>query len=185
MLLPLSQKIKIAHPVDPDVPEGQELALAPRHTHEKSDPGQDTGDAHPRDHGRRSMTRVGLVGDVLVPEKGNTAGVDLIPGTEGRTRTVKLGRAMTGMKRGRGTKREGRLPKATLAPDVPAVQAEGIRKVDLDPGHQSGAPGRHHHQKEARKTKREIKDGTVAGKGWRFQHPGGKAGTLTTNLNPH
>lgn len=40
------QKIKIAHAVDPDVPEGQELALAPHHTHEKSDPGQDTGRLH-------------------------------------------------------------------------------------------------------------------------------------------
>lgn len=40
------QTTKIAHAVHPDIPEGQELALAPRHTHGKSDPGRGTGRLH-------------------------------------------------------------------------------------------------------------------------------------------
>lgn len=40
------QMTKIAHAVDPDIPEGQEFALAPRHTHGKNDPGRGTGRLH-------------------------------------------------------------------------------------------------------------------------------------------
>lgn len=46
VLICFFQKTKIAHPVDPDIPEGQELARAPRPTHGKSDPGRGTGRLH-------------------------------------------------------------------------------------------------------------------------------------------
>ncbi len=37
------QQMKIGHPVDPDVPEGPDLALAPHHTHDENDPDPSTG----------------------------------------------------------------------------------------------------------------------------------------------
>ncbi len=40
------QQMKIGHPVDPDVPEGPDLALAPHHTHDENDPDPSTGKLH-------------------------------------------------------------------------------------------------------------------------------------------
>lgn len=148
------------HPVDPGIPEGPDLTLVLHLTQEESDPGLDTEGIHQRDHGRDLMTHVGPIGDILVPEKGDAARVDLIPGAEGRTKTVKEGRTMTGMKRGCGTKQEDRLQNAMLVPDGPAVQAE------------------------AREKKRGRKDGTVAGKELRAQHSEEKAGILNIKQNP-